>query len=157
MIWKPSGEERHHDPMWGILAGSAMLALFIGLLEILAIVNIVQAGPMVGDIVVFRAADHVGIDEEPLTIAYAAPNGAAEDRTCVLDPKVMTADGGSLVVEEGLTKAKLYRVHWSGEHTTQGSADCGHSADLTVSATDLRMLASSTGQLGPDGRIASRL
>lgn len=157
MIWKPSGEERRHDPTWGIVAGAAMLALFIGLLEILAIVNIAQAGPTVGDIVVFRAADHVGIDQEPLTVAYAAPTGAAEAETCVLDPKVMTADGGSIVVEEGLTSSKLYRVHWSGKHTMQGAADCGRAADLSLSATELRMLASATGQLGPDGRIASRL
>jgi hypothetical protein len=126
----------------------------LGSLEIITIVHIFAEGPAVGDMVTFRSAG-AGIDQDPMKVAFDA---APANRTCVLSPQVMRADGGSLVVEGRETKASapLYRVHWAGEHTAEGAEDCGGQANLVLSANDLRALASATGELAPDGRIKAR-
>jgi len=145
-------ERRGDGALGAVLTGCVLVALLIGALELLAIVQIAQAGPSVGDIVAFRA-EGAGIDEGPITVAYTV----GDSRTCVLSPRVMRATGGSLVVEgQDLKPERLYRVHWAGTRTTDGADDCGGQADLSIPVVDLRALASATGQLAPDGRIATR-
>jgi hypothetical protein len=42
-----------------------------------------------------------------------------------------------------------YRVHWAGSQTTaQPASNCGSSADLLVSRTDLQRLANAAGGFG---------
>jgi hypothetical protein len=150
--WKPN--QANDGAMSALLAGCVLIAVVLGSLEIMTIVHIFAEGPVVGDMVTFRSTG-VGIDQDPLKVAFAA---APVERTCVLNPQVMRADGGSLVVEAREPKAStpLYRVHWAGEHTAKGAEDCGGQANLVLSANDLRALASATGELAPDGRIQAR-
>jgi hypothetical protein len=68
---------------------------------------------------------------------------------CILNPNVMAADGGSLVVESRQeTSPPLYGLHWAGGHTANGAADCGQAADVTVTRVDLQKLANSAGGFG---------
>jgi hypothetical protein len=70
-------------------------------------------------------------------------------KTCMLNPDVMAADGGSLVVEARReTSPPLYRLHWAGGRTDNSPADCGTSAELTVTRVDLQKLANSAGGFG---------
>lgn len=151
--WKP--HQANDGVMSAVMASCVLVAALVGSLEIMTIMNIFHEGPSVGDMVTFRPA-HTGIDQDPMKVALdAAP---ADHRSCVLSPDVMRADGGSLVVEQRISPpAKaLYRVHWAGTHTAPGAQDCGGEANLVMSANDLRALASSTGELAPDGRIKAR-
>lgn len=154
---RDSGERGGDGGAWVAMAACVLVAMVIGVVEILAIVQIIQAGPVVGDILAFHASG-AGIDQEPIAVAYAAQSAdrPTAERTCVLSPRVMRAAGGSMVVEEREDAARVYRVHWAGTRTTEGPDDCGGQADLRISANDLRALASASGQLGPDGRIAAR-
>lgn len=149
--WKPHAND---GAMSALLAGCVLIAVALGSLEIITILHIFAEGPAVGDMVTFRSTG-AGIDQDPMKVAFAA---APANRTCILSPQVMRADGGSLVVEarESPAPAPLYRVHWAGVHTANGPADCGGQANLMLSANDLRALASATGELAPDGRIKAR-
>lgn len=140
--------------MSALMAGCVLVAVLLGSLELITILNIFNRGPVVGDMVTF-SEKHTGIDQDPMKVAFAA---APANRTCVLSPDVMRADGGSLVVEarESPLAQSLYRVHWAGGHTASGAEDCGGEANLVLSAADLRALASATGELAPDGRIKAQ-
>jgi hypothetical protein len=140
--------------MSALMAGCVLIAVVLGSLEIMTMLHTFAEGPVVGDMVTFRSKG-AGIDQDPMKVALAA---APANRTCVLSPQVMRADGGSLVVEarEQQAAKPLYRVHWAGVHTANGAEDCGGQANLVVSANKLRALASATGELAPDGRIKAR-
>ena len=79
-----------------------------------------------------------------LVAAIGAPQAS-----CALDPNVMAEKGGSLVVE-GREDAPTvqYRVHWAGTQTARSAEDCGASADVLVSRTDLQRLANAAGGFG---------
>ncbi len=150
--WKP--HSTNDGAMSALMAGCVLIAVVLGSLELMTILHTFNEGPLVGDMVTFRSKG-VGIDEDPMKVAVAA---APANRTCVLSPEVMRADGGSLVVEarESPAAQSLYRVHWAGAHTAKGAEDCGDQANLVMSANNLRALASATGELAPDGRIKAR-
>jgi hypothetical protein len=67
---------------------------------------------------------------------------------CVLDPHIMRASGGSIVIEAlQLRPRPMYRVHWAGFHTSAGPEDCGANADLMLSRTQMvRMISEGNGQ-----------
>jgi hypothetical protein len=61
----------------------------------------------------------------------------------------MAQGGGSLVVEaRRMSSPPLYRVHWAGLRTSDGSGDCGSAADLVLSRSDLQKLANAAGGFG---------
>lgn len=131
------------DPSSTVL-GTALLACTIAALlasavAVLSTVPSWDIAPRVGDIVAFRRDAHFLADWQ--VIAGASPGSA----TCILRPDIMTATGGSLVVEARYTTSGLYRVHWAGPHTSLGDADCGAAADLTLSRGDLQMLINAVG------------
>jgi hypothetical protein len=58
----------------------------------------------------------------------------------------MVAGGGSLVVEaRRMSSPPVYRVHWAGKYTSRDLHNCGASADLVVSRSDLMRLADVAG------------
>jgi hypothetical protein len=65
----------------------------------------------------------------------------------------MAGHGGSLVVEERFTTPRSFRVHWAGGSTSTGSTDCGGTADLMVSGTDLQLLSNAVGGPGVEHHI----
>jgi hypothetical protein len=100
-----------------------------------------QLGPDVGAIVVFRP----GVPSADLW-HVSASSGTA---TCILSPGAMADGGGSLIVEaRRMSSPPIYRVHWAGRRTSNGSGDCGHDVDLVLSRTDLQKLANTAGGYG---------
>jgi hypothetical protein len=82
----------------------------------------------------------------PATLVSAMGSPVA---ACSLDPNVMADKGGSLVVEGLEDQPSLqYRVHWAGAETAHVGGNCGASANLLVSRTDLQRLANSAGGFG---------
>ncbi|HVZ07261.1 hypothetical protein [Rhodopila sp.] len=130
-----------------VLAAAAIMAT--GCLSTFLVLQLDEFRPKVGDMVVFRAGSQ-DADGWQVTIpaTVVSPDGQAT-ATCTLDPNVIAAKGGSLVVEARQDQPTLlYRVRWAGEHTAQGGTDCGTSASLDVTRTDLQRLANAAGGFG---------
>lgn len=132
--------------------GTALLGLvavaLAGLVGTIGLVNQAdQLGPNVGDIVAFDPLDQMSHDMRARIAAIPA-----DDRpgvACALDVRVMHANGGSIVVEARKPGSSFgYRVHWSGEHSSNDAADCGATADLWVGLDDLETLAIAAGGYG---------
>jgi hypothetical protein len=127
----------------GIVAvGLAGMAGTIGLIQ-----QVGELGPKVGDIVAFDPMDRMSRDMRARIAAIPA-----DDRpgvACVLDVRAMHAAGGSVVIEAREPRSTFaYRVHWSGDHSSNDGADCGRSADLMVSLEDIETLAMAAGGYG---------
>ncbi|HEY7578327.1 MAG TPA: hypothetical protein VH855_12085 [Acetobacteraceae bacterium] len=125
------------------IMASLVAGLLAGGVAMVAAATTLDLGPKVGDILVFRHGARVPADWA-FAVTRSAPNAAA----CSLRPDVMAAHGGSLVVEERFTNPRGFRVHWAGGPTSVGTADCGVSADLLVSGTDLQLLSNVVGGPG---------
>ena len=84
-----------------------------------------------------------------VSTGVSAPAKGALAVACALDPNTMAESGGSLVVEGLQTVPSLqYRIHWAGSATAKSNDNCGASADLLVSRTDLQRLANAAGGFG---------
>lgn len=134
-----------------VLAASTMV---IGCFITFLVMNLDALSPKVGDMVVFRP-DRRDQDVWQLKVAAYPPIANGRD-SCILDPAVMTRQGGSLVVEarNDTSSEAGYRLRWAGAHTANGVGDCAGVADLAVSRTDLQKLANATGGFGVErGRL----
>ena len=127
----------------------AMAIMVTGCLSTFLVLQLDEFRPKVGDMVVFKPGSE-GTETWQLTIpatpvsAMGSPVGK-----CLLDPNVMAAAGGSLVVESRRTEPSLlYVVHWAGAETSKGNANCGSDANLMVSRIDLQRLANAAGGFG---------
>lgn len=102
--------------------------------------------PRVGDIAVFHAGGGEGLSPFTVTAHVAG-------RTCELSSDVIIRGGGSIVVvARGLPGTAPYLVHWMGPRTSAGAADCGASADLALSKSDLLSLVVAAGGFGLNPR-----
>jgi hypothetical protein len=125
------------------LMASLVAGLLAGGVAMVATATTLDLGPKVGDILVFRPGARLPNDWD-FTVAHRGP---ARDM-CNLRPEVMASRGGSLVVEEHVTKPHSFVVHWAGGPTSRGAADCGSSADLVVPRTELQLLSNAVGGPG---------
>ena len=144
----PSDGAGEHLRPFDIL--SYLLAFALSLATcLLSVSRMSQIGPDVGTFVAFEPGGGIRHWQQPgIPARFAA--GEAVGRHCSLLPSVISANGGSFVVEaKELTQPPLYRVHWSGQHTDRGADDCGGVADLTPSLNELRALATVAGGFGP--------
>jgi hypothetical protein len=134
-------------PWLPILA--AMAIMVTGCVSTFLVLQLDEFRPKVGDIVVFKPGSQ-DADNGTMAIsatAVAAAGGSA--KACTLDPNVMATDGGSLVVEgRRETPDLIYRLHWAGQRTTKAADNCGASAEIEVSRTDLQRLANAAGGFG---------
>jgi hypothetical protein len=126
-----------------------MAIMVTGCLSTFLVLQLDEFRPKVGDIVAFKPASQ-DTDMWQMTIpatmlsAIGSPVAA-----CTLDPNVMAEHGGSLIVESRQEDPSLrYRVHWAGSNTAAATGNCGASADLLVSRTDLQRLANAAGGFG---------
>jgi hypothetical protein len=135
----------------GDIARTAALAsLIAGMLvcgvAMVSAATTIDIGPKVGDILVFRQGARMPTDWE-FTVATTAVPAV----TCTLRPDVMASGGGSLDVEERF-QPRMFHVHWAGSRTSEGSADCGSSAELVLPAADLQLLSNTVGGAGVEHR-----
>jgi hypothetical protein len=128
---------------------AAMAIMLTGCLSTFLVLQLDEFRPKMGDIVAFKPGSQ-DTDMWQMTIpaALVSANGSPAG-TCTLDPNVMAEKGGSLVVE-GLRQSPslTYTLHWAGTRTSSGNANCGASAELSVSRTDLQRLANAAGGFG---------
>ena len=128
---------------------AAMAIMVTGCLSTFLVLQLDEFRPKVGDIVAFKPGSQ-DTDMWQMTIPGTLVSAiGAPQASCALDPNVMAEKGGSLVVE-GREDAPTvqYRVHWAGTQTARSAEDCGASADVLVSRTDLQRLANAAGGFG---------
>jgi hypothetical protein len=137
----------------GDMFGTALLAGFLAVLltssvAMVSAARTIDIAPKIGDILVFRPGARVPIEWEfaAVTISDQLPV------SCNLRPDVMVSAGGSLVVEERFENRRMYRVHWAGHHTSNGTSDCGDAADLLINRGDLQLLINAVGGAGVEHR-----
>ena len=109
-----------------------------------------QIGPDIGEFVLFDPGDGPKHWEQPgipaRLVFSSVPGGE-----CVLMPSVISVTGGSFVIEaKQLSDPPMFRVHWSGRRTDDGTENCGRSADLMLPLNELRALANVAGGFGVD-------
>ena len=122
-----------------ILAGAVGT---IGLVQ-----NVGDLGPKVGDIVSFDPQRKASAGDKAQINATAAEAPLAG---CVLDVRAMPAGGGSVIIEAKQPGDRpRFRVHWSGQHTSD-SRDCGGSAELLLDQDDIEALAMAAGGFGAE-------
>ncbi|HXT81034.1 MAG TPA: hypothetical protein VN702_15820 [Acetobacteraceae bacterium] len=142
--------QNNHAPVtpWGPIMAAVVL-MFVGCFATFLFLELDALRPRVGDMVVFEPNGQ-GFDEWQLEVSAADLSGSNRPGSkCTLDPNVMAAGGGSLVVEARQETTPLrYRLHWAGVRTAKGTADCGSVADLAVSRDDLQRLANAAGGFG---------
>ena len=128
-----------------LVAIGVMITGFAGTLMVLQLDTF---RPRVGDIVAFHPTAE-DTDAWQLQVPATLVTGARRESACTLNPSVMAANGGSLMVEARQdTSPPLYQLHWAGTKTENGPSDCGASADLRVTRTDLQKLANAAGGFG---------
>ena len=144
------GHDNHPNGQW-VAMGPAMLAvgiMLVGCFVTFLLLSFDAMRPRIGDIVVFRP-NTVEQDAWRIQVPVYRPTAAGQT-SCLMDPAVMTRQGGSLVVEarDDANTAAQYRLHWAGAHTADGAGDCSGSADLAVSRVELQKLANAAGGFG---------
>jgi hypothetical protein len=133
-------------------AGTVLLSIaavaLAGMVGTIGLINQVgELGPKVGDLVAFEPMEQMSRDIRARIAAIPADDTPSV--ACVLDVRVMHADGGSVIIEAREPRSAFgYRVHWSGQHSSNDGADCGSSADLLVSLEDVETLAMAAGGYG---------
>ena len=130
------------------LIAGVIATLLASAAAVVAAARTIDLGPKVGDILVFRAGARLPADWEfaVVTASDQLPVG------CKLQPVVMASAGGSLVVEQRTNNSRTYLVHWAGQQTSEPASDCGATADLLVSRTDLQLLSNAVGGPGVEHR-----
>jgi hypothetical protein len=127
----------------------AVAVMIVGFASTLMVLQLDVLQPKVGDMIVFKPGTQ---DNDAWQLEVAADKVAGrstQQGACMLNPTVIAQKGGSLVVEQrSLGGDKLYRLHWAGSRTAEGPGDCGTTADLTLSRTDLQKLANAAGGFG---------
>jgi hypothetical protein len=138
-------------------AGTVLLSIAaVGLAGMVGTIGLIhevgELGPKVGDIVAFDPMDRMSQDMRARIAAI--PADGSPGVACVLDVRTMHAHGGSLIIEAHEPRpAFAYRVHWSGERSSNDGTDCGGSADLMVNAEDVETLAMAASGYGvPDSK-----
>jgi hypothetical protein len=140
--------QAHDDKTPGLLP-AALLAIVVALVGLAGAVKIARTavtfGPAVGDIVQFDPHSYMSLDTHTQVAATRSDASG-----CVLDLESLHLRGGSLIVEQrypGNGNAR-YRVHWAGQQSADGAADCGRDADLMLDDTNLDLLAMAAGGWG---------
>jgi hypothetical protein len=143
-----SGEDVAREVGWMTILAFSLVAILSLSVAFMMFSAMAQIGPEVGEIVAFNPGDGPRYWMQPgMSVAYASRPGPR--RRCILMPPVMSAGGGSLVIEaKEITQPPVFRVHWSGSRTDNGDGDCGRSADLILPLVQLRALANIAGGFG---------
>jgi hypothetical protein len=128
---------------------AAMAIMVTGCLSTFLVLQLDEFRPKIGDIVTFKPGSE-DTDMWQMTIpATLVSTMGSPVAACSLDPNIMADKGGSLIVEGRQEEPTLqYLIHWAGSETARTTGNCGASANLLVSRTDLQRLANSAGGFG---------
>jgi hypothetical protein len=126
----------------------AMAIMATGCLSTFLVLQLDEFRPKVGDIVAFKPGTQDTDMWEMNIPATLVSSTGSPIAACSLDPNVIAEQGGSLVVESLRSQPTVqYRLHWAGAETAR-SGDCGASANILVSRTNLQRLANAAGGFG---------
>jgi hypothetical protein len=119
--------------------GTALLACLIAslLASVVAaatLLDTVQFGPDVGEIVQFASYGHLAPEWR------ISAERSSDHRYCVLQPATMAAVHGSMVVEQRAADGRTFRAYWVGGPTSEGDTNCGNTADLTLGLVEMQTL-----------------
>ena len=148
--------KRNATPGW-MLAATAISAM-LGFFAVDSSHLITEAlTPSLGQIIRFvPVAGSGGSSSAPVSgIVMASLLGGPTARRCVLSPRQMSLGGGSVVIDARMNGGTAYVVHWAGGATSPGSADCGRSAELMLSAKDLATLIRASSPKTSDNAIGA--
>lgn len=128
---------------------AAMAIMITGCLSTFLVLQLDEFRPKIGDIVAFApGSQDTDMWQMNIPATMLSASGASLE-ACALDPNVMAETGGSLIVEGRQEEPSLqYRIHWAGSRTAKTDGNCGASASLLVSRTDLQRLANAAGGFG---------
>jgi hypothetical protein len=114
-----------------LLAGSLICA--VGALSLLPQV---EFGPPVGEILTF------GWYGRPTPTWHVDATQSSNNRHCLLEPAVMAATHGSMVVERRMPDGRTFLAHWAGGPTSDDAGNCGSDVDLTIGLAAMQTLVS---------------
>src|SRR5689334_16645157 len=105
---------------------AAMAIMVTGCLSTFLVLQLDEFRPKIGDMVVFKSGSQdADLWQMNIQATVMSPTGAPTG-ACMLDPNVMAADGGSLVVEaRQIAPALQYLIHWAGAETSKLTSNCG--------------------------------
>jgi hypothetical protein len=142
---KPTFHGKSADILYTVFAAAVACFIVVALA-----INLVHAAgqpkPRTGDLLIFSPAKQTWLEVEPVE---AMAIGKGSSHSCILDPRVMKAFGGSVLVESTQLRPTLsFRVHWVGQSTSDKATDCGPAADLQLDDHDLDAMSLSAGGSG---------
>lgn len=116
-----------------LLAGliASLLASAVGAATLLCTL---QFGPSVGEILQFGPYGQMAPEWRIDAVR------SSDHRHCVLQPAVMGTRRGSMVVERRSADGRDFWAHWAGGPTSDGTGNCGDSADLTLGLVEIQTL-----------------
>ena len=122
-----------------VLIACLIASLLASTVAAAAVFNRLQFGPRVGEILRFRPGGYIPAD-------WGIPAERLSDhRICLLEPAVLSAERGSIVVEQRRSDGWYFHAHWAGGRTSAGANDCGSSADLQLGLTAMQALVNAAG------------
>jgi hypothetical protein len=131
--------ERKLDEWQTLLTAVAAAGLLFVTIIVLSLRLATAMSAKTGDIIRLDPAEQPVSDSQARVLATVI--GDAADKVCTLDLRVMELSGGSIVIDATQFAPVLaYRVHWAGVRTSDDTSDCGHSAELRVSADAIAAL-----------------
>jgi len=132
---------------------AALAIMVTGCLSTFLVLQLDAFRPNIGDIVAFKpGSQDTDVWQMTIPATLVSAMGVPVE-ACSLDPNVMAEHGGSMIVEGRQdVPAVQYRVHWAGSATARTDGNCGSSANLLVSRTDLQRLANAAGGFGVAGK-----
>ena len=140
----PTNDDKLYD-LFQALTGMGLVGLIVAAIIVSSLRLADGLGPRIGDIIKFDPSKKISPDlQEPITTASI---GGVTTVSCVLDPRIMLASGGSLVINAKQSKPNgTFRVDWAGTRTSDSQRDCGANAELLLSKSDIVTLMLAAGR-----------
>lgn len=134
--WRYRAVSRAREILETMLLAALLAGALIGADGALSLLSRVQFGPPVGAILTF------GWYGSTTRTWHVPAMQSSTNRLCALQPSVMAAAHGSMVVERRMPDGRTFLVHWAGGPTSDDAGNCGSDVDLTIGLAAMQTLVS---------------
>ena len=124
----------HTEIIGTVLLAGLIASLLTSAVGAASLLRTLQFGPCVGEILVFGPYAQMAPDWR------INAERSSDHRHCLLKPAVMGTGRGSMVVERRAADGRTFQAYWAGGPTSEGDADCGSVADLTLGLVEMQTL-----------------
>ena len=139
----PANDDKSNE-LHATLAGLGLVGTIVMVMIVSALQLVDALGPRIGDIIRFDPARAISPDGQ--TSFKVTPLSGSAGGPCRLNPSIMAASGGSLMIEATSPEPdRAYRVRWAGRRTSNGPADCGPAGVFLLSQPQLITLKLASG------------